>query len=1217
MITDESIREQAYFYFQSEAPELLQVIEQEILTLLEDRSTPKIHNLMRAAHTMKGASANVGLEVIETIAHSLEDVVKALYNPELVIDAELQSLLLQGYECLREPLMLQLNGGTINKEQALNHSSAVFIQLEEKLGDFLSDPAQIPSSVELGFDVVQSIFEIGVQQRLESLKNAIASAKDQITQSDQQETIQSNIANLLRSEAEVFIGLAESFNLSGFGAIAQATITAIEAHPDQALNIAEIALVNFQEAQQLILSGDRTDGGTPSEALQQLAGISREAGDNLPINSQNVETELEQFREFIISDRFNTHNKLHQKLSKFYLRVTRTCLGWFHHYENVPQSDLCLNLLVPQVLQQDTANQDILTQEAQTVAKYIDGWIGSFIDSIKDQNDSPTLGFYQKAALLTVNLAIAKFLNANNITNLADDRDLPLLQILERRLIKAVKDYKNSPPLNDIEKNWLEQPLINTFILEEHSPELPDAFSKEDTLIEEIWGSPAKSDDSSIQIITAPDVVAFTEELKISEPKPSTNNVDQQREKHQVNHPSPPQQNTGKTGNQSVRVELEELERINHLASNLLINQNRQIAQDENLQSAVNQLRAYLKQHQQTINKLRDWSNKLLTVSSNGIKTDSITALEKLLLPNMQLEQLGNKQATAFDTLELDRYTELYRLFITAIEETLQLETVTETIDQITKQFSHTLERQQRLLSHMRNDMTAVQMLPIGEIFGRFSRMVEQLAIAKNKPVELKFSGSQVLVDKAIAEKLYEPLLHLVRNAFDHGIEPSESRVEQGKTQTGQIELRAYHQGNQTIIEVRDDGKGLNFDSIRQRAVELNFISPEQLNQISKSQLLDLLFEPGFSTARTISDLSGRGIGLDIVRNQLQSLKGSITIESQPQMGTIFSLQIPFSLTSAKFFVCQAGNFNYALLSESIVKIVLATSEQIQVWENKKVLLYEQGYANEKGQNTVAIPVYKLSELINYNNFAKYSSFLKDKTAGIKSEQRTQTDNLQLFLLRGNTGLLALEIDQIIGEQELVIRPLSSAIATPNYIFGCSILGDGHLLLAIDGTILLDQTFSVNNQANLLPASNLSSPALPVGTKTAVRELPPAVTFNPKILLVVDDSLSHRQTLTLHLQKAGYQILQAQDGQEALEQLRKSSDISLVICDIEMPTMNGFEFLNNRTQNPALTKIPVMMLTSRNSEKHRLLALELGAAAYLTKPYLQQELLTTITNLTK
>ncbi|HEY9690848.1 MAG TPA: hybrid sensor histidine kinase/response regulator [Oculatellaceae cyanobacterium] len=1213
MISDESIREQAYFYFQSEAPELLQVIEQEILTLLEDRSTAKIHNLMRAAHTMKGASANVGLEVIQTIAHSLEDVVKTLYNPELVIDAELQSLLLQGYECLREPLMLQLNGGTINKEEALNHSSAVFIKLEEKLGDFLSDPAQIPSSVELGFDVVQSIFEIGVQQRLENLSNAIAEAKS----SAQPENSLSDIANLLRSEAEVFIGLAESFNLSGFGAIAQTTITALDAHPDQSLNIAEIALANFKEGQQQILSGDRTDGGTPSEALQQLAGISSEAGE-IPVNSQNVETELEQFREFIISDRFNTHNKLHQKLSKFYLRVTRTCLGWFHHYENIPQSDLSLNLLVPQVLQQDTANQETAIQEAQTVAKYIDGWIGSFIDSIKDANDSPTLGLYQKAALLTVILAIAKFLYANQITNLADYRNLPLLQILERRLIKTVKEYKNSPPLSDIEKNWLEQPLINTFILEEHSLEFPDALTKEDTLIDEIWGSPSQSDNSSIELSTAEEVVPFTEKLKISEPNQTTNNLDQQREKHQVNHPTSPQQNTVKTGNQFVKVELEELEQINHLASNLLINQNRQIAQDENLQSAVNQLRVYLKQHQQTINKLRDWSNQLLTLpyQTNASKSNSVTALEQLLLPNMQLAQLDNKPPTAFDTLELDRYTEIYRLFITAIEETLQLETVTETIDQITKQFSHSLERQQRLLSHMRNDMTAVQMLPVGEIFGRFSRLVEQLAIAKNKPVELKFSGSQVLVDKAIAEKLYEPLLHLVRNAFDHGIEAPESRVEQGKPQTGQIEIRAYHQGNQTIIEVRDDGKGLNFDSIRQRAVELKFINSEQINQISKSQLLDLLFEPGFSTARTISDLSGRGIGLDIVRNQLQSLKGSITVESQPQMGTIFSLQIPFSLTSAKFFVCQAGNFNYALLSESIVKIVLAKSEQIQVWENKKVLLYEQGYANEK-QNTVAIPVYQLSELIKYNYFAQYSSLINKKTAGIKPDQKTQTDNLQLFLLRGNTGLLALEIDQIIGEQELVIRPLGSAIATPNYIFGCSILGDGHLLLAIDGAVLLEQKFSANNQSNLLSASNVSSPALPAGTAKAVRELPPAVTFNPKTVLVVDDSLSHRQTLTLHLQKVGYQILQAQDGQEALEQLRKSSDISLVICDIEMPRMNGFEFLNHRTQDPALNKIPVMMLTSRNSEKHRLLALELGAAAYLTKPYLQQELLNTITNLIK
>jgi chemotaxis family two-component system sensor histidine kinase/response regulator PixL len=1214
MITDESIQEQAYFYFQSEAPELLQVIEQEILTLLEDRSTPKIHNLMRATHTMKGAAANVGLEVIQTIAHSLEDVVKTLYNPKLVIDAELQSLLLQGYECLREPLMLQLNGGSINKEVALNHSSAVFIKLEEKLGDFLSDAAQIPSSVELGFDVVQSIFEIGVQQRLENLSHAIAAAKIQITQGNQQETIQFDLENLLRSESEVFIGLAESFNLSGFGAIAQTTITALDAHPDQVLNIAEVALTDFKEGQQRVLAGDRTHGGTPSEALQQLAGISSEAGE-IPLNSQNLQTELEQFQEFISSERFNTHNKLHQKLSKFYLKATRTCLGWFHHYENIPQSDLSLNLLVPQVLPQDIANQKTATQEAQTVVKYIDGWIGNFIDSIKDANDSPTLGLYQKAALLTVNLAIAKFLYANQITNLADYRNFPLLQILERRLIKTVKDYKNSSPLSDLEKKWLEQPLIYTFILQEPSLELSDALNKEETLIDEIWGSPPKLDNSSIELSTAEDVIPFTEELKISEPKQTT----QKRQKHQINQQATPQQNTSKSANQFIRVDLEELERINYLASNLLINQNRQIAQDENLQTAVNQLRAYLKQHQQTINKLRDWSTKLLTLpyQTNAIKGDSVAAFEKLLLPNMQLAQLDNQQPTAFDTLELDRYTEIYRLFITAIEETLQLETVTDTIDQITKQFSHTLERQQRLLSHMRNDMTAVQMLPIGEIFGRFSRMVEQLAIAKNKPVELKFSGSQVLVDKAIAEKLYEPLLHLVRNAFDHGIESPEDRLHQGKPQTGQIEIRAYHQGNQTIIEVRDDGKGLNFDSIRQRAVELNFISPEQLNQISKSQLLDLLFEPGFSTARTISDLSGRGIGLDIVRNQLQSMKGSITVESQPQMGTIFSLQIPFSLTSAKFFVCQAGNFNYALLSESIVKIVLAKAEQIQVWEEKKVLLYEQGYANDKEQNLAAIPVYKLSELINYNYFAKYSSLIKDKTAGIKSEQKTQTGNLQLFLLRGSTGLLALEIDQIIGEQELVIRPLGSAIATPNYVFGCSILGDGHLLLAIDGAVLLEQKFSVNNQSKLLSASNVSLPALPVGTANEIRELPPALTFNPKTVLVVDDSLSHRQTLTLHLQRAGYHILQAQDGQEALEQLRKSSDISLVICDIEMPRMNGFEFLNHRTQDPALTKIPVMMLTSRNSEKHRLLALELGAAAYFTKPYLQQELLNTIANLIK
>ncbi|MBW4574608.1 MAG: hybrid sensor histidine kinase/response regulator [Aphanothece sp. CMT-3BRIN-NPC111] len=1288
MVSDPTIREQGYIYFLREAPELLQVIEQELLTLLEDHSVAKVHSLMRATHTLKGSAANVGLEVIQTVAHYLEDVVKTLYNPDLVVDAELQMLLLQGYECLREPLMAELQGGSINKEEILDRISAIFAQLQVKLGDFFGAEAQIPSSIELGFDIVQSVFEMGVGQRLE----AIAAALENLEAAE--------VASLLRYEAEVFIGLAESLNLPGFRAIATTTLAALNAHPEMAVNIATIALVDFQGAREQVLAGDRTIGGMPSEALQQLAGEDSPLHPEKPLQAGSTEilaspkattqpltpdtqyhgSELEQFYEFITSDRYNSKQPLQPKVSQFYLRAARYCLQWFHRYQHIPQSNLSLALLVPNLQQQDTA-----IQEAKVAAKYVEDWLESFLFLVTDESDSESLRLYRHGTLLTVILAVAKFQYFDQTNDPKEYRDISLIQILESRRIEVIKKYKKHPPISEEEKKWLESPQLKKLLERrnfeslEHlpaadslveeiwgKPPAPPSTSIElttpestDSLVEEIWGKPTASQSTSIQLTTPEAVVPLAQELQISaintqkqlaetlSPQHLQRHIEQSLESIDTekvdfnNNPSSKtvgNPSTAQVPRQSVRVDLEELERLNYLAGNLLINQNRQVLQDEQLQEAVQNLRANLERHKQTLNQLRDWSNLMLIepdYQRTVLKGYTSGVLANSSLHHRGQGELHHKQQTAFDSLELDRYTELYSLFNLAIDEALQLGAATDAIEQISKQFSYTLEKQQSLLSHVRKDMTAAQMLPLGDVLGRFTRMIQQLATAKKKPVELKITGGQVLVDKAIAEKLYDPLLHLVRNAFDHGIEPADVRRHLGKRQEGQIEIHAYHQGNQTIIEVRDDGQGLDFEAIRNRAVELNFVSAQQVSQLSKAQLLDLLFKPGFSTRAAVSDLSGRGIGLDVVQNQLQSLKGSITVESQPQMGTTFSLQIPFSLTSAKFFVCQAGGVTYALLSETIAKIVLPQPEQIQVFEGKKVLMYGQGYATSSGTDTDAriLPVHQLSELIGYTSVSAHSLLAKNRATPMKGLKRQTTDNTQLFLLRGNTGLFGLEVDQILGEQELVIRPLGTAISAPSYIFGCSILGDGKLILAIDGAVLVEQAFSPGKrhqtEANfpvlpasprrptLLPASNALSPSVPVlaAEQTAGRQLPPGLPLSPKTILVVDDSLSYRQTLAMNLEKAGYRVYQAQDGLEALELLRQSSDIGLVICDIEMPRVNGFEFLNHWRQDPALAKIPVVMLTSRNSEKHRLLASELGAAAYFTKPYLEQELLRTIAEL--
>ncbi|MCY7283896.1 MAG: Hpt domain-containing protein, partial [Cyanobacteria bacterium CAN_BIN43] len=256
---DSSIQEQGYSYFLPEAQDLLQAIEQDLLGLKEDRTPAKVHNLMRSAHTLKGAAASVGVESVKTMAHSLEDVFKSLYNPDVIVDSELEGLLLEAYECLRMPVTAAIAGSQSNDADVLEQADLVFKRLKTKLGKNFDPGASIPTAAELGFDITQSIFESGVDSRLNELESLLAGG-DVVA-----------IAKLLQTHAEIFSGLAESLNLSGFGAIAKTTIQAINTHPDQIMIIAQTALADFRQGQAAVFSGDRTRGGEPSSALKQLA----------------------------------------------------------------------------------------------------------------------------------------------------------------------------------------------------------------------------------------------------------------------------------------------------------------------------------------------------------------------------------------------------------------------------------------------------------------------------------------------------------------------------------------------------------------------------------------------------------------------------------------------------------------------------------------------------------------------------------------------------------------------------------------------------------------------------------------------------------------------------------------------------------------------------------------------------------------------------------
>jgi two-component system, chemotaxis family, sensor histidine kinase and response regulator PixL len=1125
MTNDPTIREQTYRYFLQEAPELLQVLEQELLSLREDYSINKVHNLMRTTHTLKGAAASVELETIKTVAHSLEDIFKALFNPDLSIDAEVEALLFEGYECLRLPITAQLTGGQVNDTEILDRTAAIFAQLQDKLGDFFSAEARIPTSIELGFDVTQSIFEAGVTQRLEELAATIASADTDA------------IASTLKTQCEVFQGLAESLGLPGFGAIAQATMLALDTHPEQVLTIAQTALADFQAGQAAVLNGDRAQGGQPSLVLQQLAGI---------VTTSLTELETEEEEAGGEEDAHDAEDAVtdFSELEELLL----ACANQF-------------SLPNPPVVE--------ATGDVESLERSVDA----------EESVTP---FELNAVANVEDVA----LSASELSS--EESNLSLLETI-----------------------WGGETVSNTPTSEQSQ----ERESKEDT--------------EKIASYSSGQALRQSQEPEVTVEMSSSRRLGTNSE------PTPISQKDTSSRSRAIRVNVENLEHLNYSIGELLTNQNLQSLQNEQLQTSVRVLLNRLKQHQQRLSQLQDWSDRMYIDAEKRL-------IGELRFPSRDRGQWGmgkvipnvhssfqnpkSQLLSSFDSLELDRYSEAQLLVQSILEDAVQLAEASEAIELFATQSTQTLEKQRRLLTGSRDALVEARMLALGEIIDRFPRILQQLEALHDKSVGLELRGTDVLVDKVVAEKLYGPLLHLVRNAFDHGIEPPAMRQQRGKPSKGRIEINACYQGKFLAIEVRDDGQGLNFEKIRQRAVEGQFITPEKASSLTEAQLTDLLFEPGFSTASQVNDLSGRGVGLDVVRAQLLALEGSVSVYSELHRGTTFVLQIPLSLTITKLLVTQASDRIYALLTDAIEQILIPQAHQIRSWDGGKALQW--GNPNDER----LVPVYQLSTVLNY------SSVLPEPI--ISSPQRAATvgDAMKpIILVRYHDMLLGLEVDQLIGEQELVIRPLGAAIAPPDYIYGGSILADGRLTLVLDTAALMQQvleqqTDSITKSAltssipHLLPFGQQQQQlptqiraALPAGEPARGREQEGGRWGQPvnaaQFILLVDDSITLRQTLALTLQKAGYQVLQAKDGYEAIEQLQRHNGIRLVICDIEMPRMNGFEFLRYRQQDPTLANIPAIILTSRSGEKHRLIASELGATDYITKPFLERRLIEKVAEL--
>ncbi|MDO8262351.1 MAG: hybrid sensor histidine kinase/response regulator [Gallionella sp.] len=459
----------------------------------------------------------------------------------------------------------------------------------------------------------------------------------------------------------------------------------------------------------------------------------------------------------------------------------------------------------------------------------------------------------------------------------------------------------------------------------------------------------------------------------------------------------------------------------------------------------------------------------------------------------------------------------------------------------------------------------AVRLLPLSTVFALFPRMVRDLAKQQDKEVELVIEGGEISVDKRILEEMKDPLMHLLRNALDHGIEPPAERERQGKPRGGTVRLRAVRESNGVLLEVRDDGRGLDLEAIRQVALKRGLHDEATLDAMTQAQLQQLIFTPGFSTSTFVTELSGRGVGLDVVRVNVERLKGGIRMESSPRQGSVIQMRLPLSLSTTRLLLASVGNHLYGLPIEFVHTARRVREEDIFTLEGRPAIELD-------GQPVIAPRLADLLALPDSNPHP-------DETTG----------NTVCIVIQVGDERLGLRVDELLDEEEVVAKSLGAPLQRVRNVSGLTILGSGEIC-------------AVLNPADLLRSAHQLA-AAPVKSKT---ERVAAATRNA--ILLVEDSALVRAMEKRILEDAGYEVVVAVDGVDAINALGRRS-FAAVVSDINMPNMNGLALTAHIRQEPRYKDLPVILVTTLSSNDDKRRGLDAGANAYIPKPSFDQSVL--------
>ena len=602
---------------------------------------------------------------------------------------------------------------------------------------------------------------------------------------------------------------------------------------------------------------------------------------------------------------------------------------------------------------------------------------------------------------------------------------------------------------------------------------------------------------------------------------------------------------------EQIRVPADLLDKLVNNAGEVSIYRSRIEQQNTTLGFNLNEL-------EQTVERLRAQLRSL----------DIETEAQILFRFEREKEERDTPERT-FDPLEMDRFSNIQQLSRSLLETVNDLTNINGFLEDLHKEAETLLLQQARVANDLQDGLLRTRMVPFSQLVPRLQRLVRQTAATLGKQAELRIRGAEGELDRSILDRMIGPVEHILRNAVSHGIETVAQREAADKPHTGRIDLNLIREGNDVVLSIADDGAGLDTDAIRRQAIENGLLAAEA--ELPESDIIQFVLEHGFSTQSEVTQISGRGVGLDVVIKEVKNLGGSLDIDSQRGKGTTFVIRLPLTLAISDALLVELGDEIYAVPHVSIEGVVrLGKTELLNYYDGRSGAF---SYADHEYR------VQYLGSLLNVGQFNP-------------TEQRKW---YPLLLVRAGDHRVALQVDGLIGNRQIVVKSVGPQISTVRWISGGTILGDGRVALILDVTALvrMDVAQALPSQVSLPPA---------------IRE------SRQRTVMVVDDSITVRKVTGRVLERNGMKVITAKDGVDAVALLQEQLP-DIMLLDIEMPRMDGYELARHMRNTDELKSIPIIMITSRTGDKHRKLALDLGVKRYLGKPYQESELLDNIYSL--